>query len=379
MQQPLSVGSSRLAVVRTWLLFALLFGVFLSAQVRGAYVPRQDPYALPQRQEFLWRGDQQHLRINPHIDFESPSIFHVSDFRWTFQRRPSEEREELWEAIFADARIDLSRVRAISMVWSPFFPRKFAGHVGIFLEMDPGGLQLEGSQAERSDLSPVSAGVVISVEARMRHGQRYGFTAGLRGKFPLIYSVSTLENYRQRCLDVHHKEMHRWRLVLAPHEVRAVARVALETALQDHREENYHLVRKSCGTEFVDLLIAGLEASKRSDREDPRIQGLRQSQRLTRALSDPVVAQAAESRSPSWWKKLSPRYWLGLQRNHIRRTAFGGFLLNPMMSFPARLPGVLYRRGLLRSKRPDSVEVYQGHDSPREKKRKGFFRRLFRR
>ncbi len=339
------------------------------------YVPFKDPSALPERQDVMWRGDQKHVKANPAFpDQTQEGVFHLQNVRSNY--RSTEVPGATWEVEFSDVALQVAKAKDVSLVWSPFFPRRLAGHAAMLVRFEEGGAQFEGDTSGK----PVE-GIVISVEARMKDGEKYSFMKGLKGEFPLIYTVTTLENYRQRCLPVYKSEMHRWKLSLSPQEVRTVAQFAFETAMQDHRKGVYKLTRRSCSTEFMDMLIGGLKASQSAPE---LIADLEATVQYTRdADVSQVVAEGAvvSPKRRSFWRKFNPGYWLGMTRDHIRRTTPLGVFVNPLMSLPAQLPGVLGRRGLLENKEPYSIEKYQPTAeeiaaAQAKKKKQGFFKKL---
>jgi hypothetical protein len=351
------------------LALALVLATGVAAGTKD-YVPRVDPHEpVPESGvPIVWRGDTMHPRPLAGAPDEGPWVFHVDDFRWTFLS-PTPERPA-WEPVFVPARIDLSRVRKLSMIWSPFFPDVVAGHTALLIEFeDEHAVRRLGEAADRTDVPAVATGVVLSVEARMKQGEKYGFSDGLRGKFPLVYSLSTYANYKQRCLDVYQGELHRWDLELDEVEAKAVAQAALKATLRDHRGETYWLTRRSCSTEFMDILITGLERAEdltKALRRGDDVAGLRQSLSETRRADLDAAEAEGKSILGHLWSAggavlhaVNPARWFGFTRDRVRRTTPLGIFVNPAMSLPAQLPGVLARRGLLDSSDPDEVMKYE--------------------
>ncbi len=338
------------------LIITLLLSLALVTAAADPYVPRVDPHEpVPKSGEPIeWRGDQMHPRPVAGAPDEGPWVFHIDDFRWTFL--PPDATDQRWKPVFLQARVDTRKVKAIHHLWSPFFPEVVAGHSAMLLELEPGGLTRHGDGGVAVPLPEAGTGVVLSVEARIRRGDAYSFQKGLMGRFELVYSLSTEANYRQRNLDIYREGIHRWRLDLSPEEARWVARAALEQALRDHRGETYWLTRRSCSTEFMDMLIDGLERAEtsraeavkalRSDLAESREQPLSRAEEAWHGLRSAAASAGG---------LLNPLRWLGLSRDNVRRTTPLGLFVNPVMSMPAQLPGVLYRRGLLDSPEPDEV------------------------
>lgn len=339
------------------------------AKDRKPYTPWTEPGT-----GIEWRGDQRPpTRLENVSRRDRDFVFQVRDFRWDFVEGP-----DSWTADFGDARVDTSQVTGISLVWYPFFPERIAGHTSLLLHTRPGAIH----RIVDEELVPTdSQGVVISLEARMKKGEKYGFKDGVTGKFGVVYSVSTWENYIERCIDVYQGAIHRWQLSIDEAEAREYAYAAMAHALLDHNDETYWLTRNSCSTSVMDMLIKGIrryqEVSGTKAREEVA-RGLQEANDATaEAGLGEVEADEAEAqeepgrlrRAGQWvWKHTKKaarlghaRDLLGLTEEHIQRRFLGGLLVNPYMSFPAKLALVLEHRGLIEDhENPDEILEYQG-------------------
>lgn len=327
------------------------------------YVPAHDPAEAPHADgtRTLWRGDQFHPVRLPGPAAEANDVFVVDNFRWAFE--PGDGVESKWRPVFTRARIDLTKIRQLHLLWAPFKPRFLAGHTAFYIELDDGGLTRADGVTDGPFPNP--KGVVLSIEARMkvfvdpetgaRTPELYGFKDGVLGKYPVVYSLSTYENYQQRCLDVYESELHSWRFTLDPRETREVARAAMRASVANHRGETYYLTRRSCSTELMDFLIEGLEAAEaRAD----AVAAMQRSLDDTRGVSIWSILGGVRDAGGAVLNFLDPRRFLGFRRDEVQREFLGGVLVNPAMSFPAQMPGVLARRGLLESSDANSIQNF---------------------
>jgi hypothetical protein len=221
------------------------------------YVTKVDPV-----DGIEWRGDQFHARsVTPAAGgrFDREGVFEVENVRWGFL--PPDDGTGRWRPQFAATRIDVNSAQRLTYVLNPFPPRYVAGHSALLVEFgDEGALVNQATGAK-------SKGLVISVEARFKPGEKYGFLRGFVGSsYPLIYMLSTWEDYQQRVLEMHGGDLERYVFTLSPDESREVARAGVAEALKDHRGEKYHLTRGSCVTRMIDLLNVGLPEGRKLNR-----------------------------------------------------------------------------------------------------------------
>ncbi len=326
---------------------------------KKSYTPFQDPPEIRSQTggDVWWRGDQMHPAALAGVPNQGPWVFSVRDLRWTFLAPKTPEGS--WEAQFVDARIDTSKIKDLHLLWSPFWPEVVAGHTALYIEFEEGAVERTSeSRAGAQGLSTFSNGLVLSVEARMKQGEKYSFTGGMKGDFPLVYSLSTFDNYKQRCLDVYQGSLKRWKLNVSPLEKHFIGRTAIEEALRpENRIKGYNLTRRSCATEFVDILIAGVERSetaRKALREQGSIEGLEGRLEGEEVGEDP-------GRIRRVLRAVNPFRRAGISRSNFRRTTPHGILVNPYLSMPARLPFALERRNLIESAdSPDELYEFQG-------------------
>lgn len=262
----------------------------------------------------LWRGDQVHPRgILPPLGDDRPAW--IENLRWCY--RPALDGRAYWKPLFLPCAFDLSKVRAVSLLGSPFPPELFAAHYALLFHFDEGGMDplLGGAPA---DARFRAEGLVVSVEAKFERGDSFGLSTGFSGRHAIVFCLSTYRNYRHHAVGMCGRDMERWPLKLSRHEARCLLWVCLDKALRSRGQDTYWLTRRSCTTEAVDSLVEGLALAGR------------QRGSLKRDLVTDAFSQAYPD-----------------ERKDLRRVYFGGWIVNPVMSIPSLLPGALERRGFL--------------------------------
>lgn len=348
-----------------------LISTLCLALVMGSSLFADEIYAPFTEDGVEWRGDQKHPQRIEGFPDQGPWVYGIKNFRWIFHRPYPGTTQ--WRAEFSEVRIDTSKVTGISVLWSPFFPRVLAGHVAMLFHTDD-GLALTGMDRFKPGLPRDHEGFVMSVEARIERGGAYSMRKGIMGEHPLVYSLSTMKNYKQRCIDVYQGELQRWQLDVTPAEARWIARKALDESLVDNTQTKYWLTRRSCATELIDILIMGLRQAQveGSGRDLGPIEELEKELAETRA-QDASRLEAFQAWAKGAWestlKVINPVNWyragrdaLGLSRDSFTRTTPNGILINFVLSLPAQIPGALYRRGLLPDTDPDEEWKYEEED-----------------
>src|SRR5262249_29988629 len=96
--------------------------------------------------------------------------------------------------------------------------------------------------------------LVVSVEARLRDGQKYSALKGFGKNFGLIYQLCSFGDRCQKSCQHqdHHIILHE--LELTGEQQQRLLANSLQAALKDHSGELYHNSRNSCFTNQVDLL-----------------------------------------------------------------------------------------------------------------------------
>jgi hypothetical protein len=262
------------------------------------YVPRTDPV-----DGKLWRGDQFYSESvfprNQDGTYDRDGVFEVDMFRWGFA--PPQEGSDEWQPRFARTRINTSSAFRTTYLLNPFKPRKIAGHAALLVEF------AEKDAITNLETGETSQGLVLSIEARFEHGQGFGFLKSYTTGFPLIFILSTKEDFEQRLMDMYQEDLELYVMDVDVQESHDLAQAMVNAALIPHRDRKYNLTRASCVTALVDVMNKGLHPGRR-----------------------------------------------------LKRKYLGGLFVNLKMSFPAQLPKVLSRRGLIRERLPDMIGTPPG-------------------
>lgn len=279
--------------LRPLLALAVLLTTPLALLALKPYIPRVDPV-----DGKLWRGDQFYPEsVFPRSaagTYDQGGIFEVAMFRWGFA--PPEGSSQEWQPRFGRTRIDPSSAYKTTYLLNPFKPRRFAGHAALLVEFeDPNAIT-------NLETGETSQGLVLSIEARFEHGQGFGFLKSYTTGFPLIFVLSTWEDFQQRLMEMYQEDLELYEMEVDPEVSESLAHSMLNSALTPHRNRKYNLTRASCVTALVDVMNKGFPKEMR-----------------------------------------------------LKRRYLGGLFVNLKMSFPAQLPAVLSRRGLIRQRLPDMI------------------------
>ncbi|MBI4863775.1 MAG: DUF4105 domain-containing protein [Candidatus Riflebacteria bacterium] len=185
-------------------------------------------------------------------------LYYFRDVRWQQTERPA-GRAVGRRAHFTTVVIDLEKVKAAYLCFTPFAPTWAAGHAAIEIEFDRGGFRtLDGRE---------SAGLVWSYEARLRCTQSYAIIPSLYKKVPIIYIVGTFDDFKFRCNVLNTSPLRRWKLEVAPGRLSEMAQEMGKAVLADHGKETYNAVSNSCITATLRVLTRFLPAGENT-RED---------------------------------------------------------------------------------------------------------------
>jgi hypothetical protein len=185
-------------------------------------------------------------------------IYYFQDVRWRQEDSKGGPRPVL-RAYYTSVRVDMEKVKGAYLCIKPFAPRFLAGHAAVLLEMDPAGFtNLDGQDG---------GGFVLSYEAWMRVGQKYGLLAGQMGKYPIVYVVSTWADFLYKSIHMDDSEVKRWKLALSHGELQELELAIGKAVVADHSEERYNTMRHSCVTAALDLINASVPPERRARRD----------------------------------------------------------------------------------------------------------------
>jgi len=176
----------------------------------------------------------------------------MGNVRWGFTEAPGASPEP----VFQQATVDPTKVKDVYVVLEPFKPEWIAGHSFLMFDFKDG----EGVRAQDGT---TDSGLVVSVEARLREGQRFSLPEGMKKKFGLVYQLGSWKDVVQKsCRNAPHKLI-RYRLKLDDGQKEQLLRNSLDASFKDRSAEFYNTVTDSCYSNVVHLLNGVLPREKR--------------------------------------------------------------------------------------------------------------------
>ncbi|MBM3461895.1 MAG: DUF4105 domain-containing protein, partial [Armatimonadetes bacterium] len=197
-----------------------------------------------------WQAHQRPTRL---LKRGADGSYRLGDVRWGLR---TDESGRGYLGDFRDTTVDPRRVQDVFFVLEPFPPERVASHALLYFSFsEPGAVRTRG----RDD----AEGLVVSVEVRLREGEKFDMQRGLHGGFPVIYQVGTWrDTVEKACLVKQHRLM-RYRLALTGPEKEAMLRNALEEAVRARDDERYHTFVNNCNLGALRLINAGLPPARR--------------------------------------------------------------------------------------------------------------------
>ena len=152
-----------------------------------------------------------------------------------------------WEPRWTEIVVDPKKITNCSTVVEPFTPEWAAGHVMSLFEFSE---PIPGLGSNK---------LVLSMEARLREGEKYNMWKGLKKTFQPVYQLCSLgDRVQKSCRGQGHRLIIH-KLDLTTEQKEQLVRNGLETAIRDHSAEWYHTTRNSCYTTQTDLLNTVLD------------------------------------------------------------------------------------------------------------------------
>ncbi|MCE1248262.1 MAG: DUF4105 domain-containing protein [Firmicutes bacterium] len=191
-----------------------------------------------------------------HLGTDADGNIKLSGFRWGFKEASSREN---WSAVFGDATINPKDVKDAYLVVEPFPPEWVAAHAFMYFEMKDDA-KIKSSDGRESN------GFVVSMEAALKPGQKYGLIEGMGKLFGSIYQVGSWEDVVQKsCRGANHRLI-RHKLNLRPDQKEDLARNSLNEAFKDRTGEFYHTTRNSCFSNQIRILNSALDENQKLHR-----------------------------------------------------------------------------------------------------------------
>ena len=178
----------------------------------------------------------------------------LDSIRWGL----NEEGERAdWTGSFGEAVLDPAQVKNVYLGVKPFSPRALAAHSTLIFEMaEP----IQGPEGR------VDAGLVLSMEARLRAGEQYKLLKTLNGKYEVVYQLGTLTDLMQKSTRKEANQQYRYLLDLEPSQKQELLKRTLEAAVAERGQERYNLFTNSCHSVAIDLVNSVVPEDQQMDR-----------------------------------------------------------------------------------------------------------------
>lgn len=180
-------------------------------------------------------------------------VYVIDGFRW-YHERTSSSRKGF--SVLRRTAIDVSGVKSISFLLEPFKPEMIAAHAMLLINTEKGTVTCGDAWYEPE-------GIIVSVEAFLKHDQEYDLMRGLKKSFRQVYQLGTRED---RLIDdiVHRrKAIREYPLALEKAQMEEIFRAALEASTLDHNSEYYNTYMQNCANNIIRLINMGLEKNQR--------------------------------------------------------------------------------------------------------------------
>jgi hypothetical protein len=179
-------------------------------------------------------------------------VYYFSDVRW---KQEKDAKTGRYRAYYTTVRVDMEMATGAWACLKPFAPKWLAGHAALLLDMKPGGFtNMDGEDG---------GGFVLSFEAWMRANQPYSLIQGQRGKFPIIYVVSTWKDFQYKSIEMDTSVVQRWKLALSPEELLNLELAIGRAVIGDHDTEKYNTLTHSCVTAALKLVNEAIPEQRR--------------------------------------------------------------------------------------------------------------------
>lgn len=181
------------------------------------------------------------MRSNPQqrpaslLGTDADGVIHLDGVRWGYDESSPDTKE--WQPFFKDAKIDPKDVKDIFIGVEPFAPKGIGGHGHAVIEFNKPFSNSDGEQDNR---------LVVSIEAWLAPGQKYGIVTGLKKEFGVIHQLGSFSDRVQRQSRKEGRALVLHRLNLTPEQREQFVRNSIADALVDRKGEYYNTLTNSC-------------------------------------------------------------------------------------------------------------------------------------
>ncbi|NDD27371.1 MAG: DUF4105 domain-containing protein [Proteobacteria bacterium] len=220
--------------------------------VSDAWVRAHDPRTPSPETPPDSRPWQAHQRPATLLERTDPGTWRLGNVRWGV----GVQADGRYAGAFLDSTIDTRAVRDVWMVMEPFPPEAVAAHALLCFD---GG----GAPVVRSSDGMTDGGVVVSVEVRLRDGERFDMGLGRQQHYPVVYQVGTWRDTVEKACALRQHRLVRYRLDLTQAQREALFSRALGEAVRDRADERYDTVSNNCVNSALRMINAVVEPQRR--------------------------------------------------------------------------------------------------------------------
>lgn len=166
----------------------------------------------------------------------------MSDVRWGFKGKAADGESAFnWETV----TIRPSMVEAAYFIKKPFPPEKLAGHSLLLFTFKNGGLVDSRGGSAR--------GLVLTIEAYQRLGQKYSIKKGLKTTFNIVWMLTSWEDYSSFTCDINKDRLIIYPLRFDHSRLVSLVKESIREAAVNRSGEYYHTVTNNCTNNLVVL------------------------------------------------------------------------------------------------------------------------------
>ena len=182
------------------------------------------------------------------VEKDDSGRYVLDGVRWDYDEvKPGD-----WQAGFDRVEVNTSKIKDVSVGIVPFMKDKMAHSILVF-EFEEGH-GIKNSKGETQDK------LVLSVDARMRVGEKWSVSRGLKREMPLVYQLDSFSARVKRGCEHLGDKLILHKLDLDQNEKKALITNSLDAAVTP--KENYHSTRNSCWTNAIDLINKSVDSGQ---------------------------------------------------------------------------------------------------------------------
>jgi hypothetical protein len=199
------------------------------------------------------------------LEERSDGKLHIDNVRWGFDETSEDPTQ--WQPRFKDMLIDPKTVKSVSVAIEPFAPKYIGGHGEAVIEFSEPFTNRDGEKDTR---------LVISMEAFLPKGEKYGMLKGMKKNFGSVFQLGSFSDRVQRVCRKEGRSINLHEIEMTPKQRYDFTMAALGVATTERDGEWYHSLKNSCFASIVELLNSVMPPEKQISRwttvmERPRL------------------------------------------------------------------------------------------------------------